>query len=374
VASQYSDYPTQARRLADASASLLDTIEDPAMDRGIALVNLESASAITTGDLRARFEPGSDSRPPTVSELPEDTLAGLLLELQSANALMSAGMALNEHGGGADTGFLDKAIAQTRSTGLDIGAHIAKSTELQFAPQTEASKTLEDALKLFRDSAKRTLDSIAGGTEGVINSAFEKLKDVDKSKVSEAIDNLGESFEIVAAAGRLIRQGLEKLKAVLDSLGSIFGAKALADMKKAVHEVWEKFTGDNKLVRGIIGIPAAEKRVSDFAAQLGLSTAGLDGISRDLALLEDKYQGIRKMLSGLVSAVVLAMGIVAALKFVGLWAAAPWIPLAAAGAYAAIIGAALLVGLNYTGSRPMFEWIRGVCVIVPAPVHSRTAQ
>lgn len=374
MAYQYSDYPSKARRLADAGTSLLESIADPAMDRGIVLVDLEAATIVSTANLRSRFEPGAAAAaipPPSA----EDVLSEILLELQSANALMSAGMALNEHGGGSDTQFLDKAVAQTRSTGLEFASHITNSTKAkQFTSQKEASPTLDEALKLFRDSANRTLESIASGTEGVITSAFEKLKEVDKSKVSQAIEDIGKSFEIVAVAGRLIRQGLEKLKSVLDSLSSIFGAEALADMKKKVREVWEKFAGGNNLLRSIIGVPAAQKRVSDFAEQTGLEIVLLDGMSGDLAKLEDKYQGIRKILTGLVSGVVLAMGIVAALQFVGLWATAPWIALAAAGAYAAIIGAALLVGLSFSGSRPMFEWIRGVCEIVPAPPQSKAAQ
>ena len=87
-------------------------------------------------------------------------------------------------------------------------------------------------------------------------------------------------------------------------------------------------------------------------------------MSRDLALLEDKYQGMRKILNGLESALVLATGVVGALHAFGIWAVAPWVPLAVAGGYAALIGAALLVGLNYTGSRPLFGWIRGVCEII----------
>ena len=366
--SQYSDYPTQARRLADAGASLLDAIADPAMDRSLSIVELESAAttAPSTG-LRARFEQDAAAPVKTTAapaKLPEDVLSGILLDLQSANALMAAGLAMNEPGKGPESQHLSEAVAQIRATSADLGTHIAKSTKLQFAPQSHPSLTVEDALKLFRDSAGRTLDSIATGTEGTINAAVDKLKKLDPSKVLDAIDNLGKSFEVVAAAGRLIRQGLEKLKDVLDALSHLFDSETVSGIKDQVRELWNKYGGESKMLRAIIGLPAAQQRVTDFAALPGLKIPTLDDVSRDLALLEDKYQGMRKILNGLQAALVLATGVVGTLQYFGIWAVAPWVPLAVAGGYAAIIGAALLVGLNYTGSRPLFGWIRGVTEII----------
>jgi hypothetical protein len=362
---KYPNYPSQARRLADAGTSLLEALSDPLMDRAIAIVDLEAAtsSELLSTNLRAGFE-GTSEKPVITLRSPEDVLSGILLELQSANTLMAAGLAMNELGGGAESRFLSDTVAQIRSTSSDMGSHISKSASMRFAPQTEASATVAEAVKLFGDSASRAIESIADGTENVISSAFAKLKEVDQTKVSQAIDNLGESFEVVATVGRLIGQGLEKLKAVLNALSNLCGADALADIRAKVREIWQKFNAGQTLVRTIIGVPTAQRRVADFAARPTLGIVELDGVSRDLALLEDKYQGKRKILNGLESAVALALGIVGALQVFGLWAATPWVALAAGGAYASIIGGALLVGMNYTGSRPLFGWIRGVCEIL----------
>ena len=132
------------------------------------------------------------------------------------------------------------------------------------------SPSVEEALKLFRDSAGRTLDSIATGTESTINAAVDKLKKVDPSKVLEAIDNLGKSFEVVATAGRLIRKGLEKLKDVLDALSHLFDSETMSDIKDRVRELWNKYGGEPKMLRAIIGLPPAQQRVTDFAALPGL--------------------------------------------------------------------------------------------------------
>jgi hypothetical protein len=363
VASRYLDYPGQARRLADAGAGLLEVLADPDMDRNIAVMELETASsAKQSTDLRMRFEAGAAAAV-TAPSSPEDLLSAILLELQSANTLMAAGMALNEHGGGADSKHLYKTVAQVRSTSSNFESYL----RLGFESRAEPSASLSDARKLFLNSGDRALDSIAGGTEGVIGSAYQQLKKMDPSKVTEAIENLGQSFQVAAATGRLLRQGLEKLKAVLNALSKIFDDKALSDIKDRVREVWQKFTADKHLVRVIIGEPAARQRLSGFSELTDVEISGFDGISRELALLDDKYQGIQKILNGLVQAVILAMGIVAALQVLGLWAAAPWVALAAGCAYGAIIGGALLAGLNYTGSQPLFGWIRGVYQIVPDP-------
>ena len=83
-AHQYSDYPTHARRLADAGASLLEAIADPAMDRSLSIVELESAAATppVTG-LRARFEPSQPQPPPHPLLLPQNCLRTCSLESSS---------------------------------------------------------------------------------------------------------------------------------------------------------------------------------------------------------------------------------------------------------------------------------------------------
>lgn len=70
---------------------------------------------------------------------------------------------------------------------------------------------------------------------------LEKLKKFDSTKIIEGIDKLGESFQVVAAAGKLIRQGLDLLKKALDALSNLFGKEALANTRKKVREIWKKF-------------------------------------------------------------------------------------------------------------------------------------
>jgi hypothetical protein len=372
---QYSDYPAKARRLADAGQNLLEALQDPSMDRGIAISDVEAATTVTGADLRLGFDAsaGGVTKDAESYGTPDDTLSGLLLELQSANVLMSAGIALNEHGGGADGRLLQDSIGQISSSRSELESAMASSAAKQaFAPQEKPSGSVGDAVVLFRSSAERTLTSITEGTDGVINSIFKELKKLDGSKVLQAIDNLGQSFAVVASAGRLLRQGMEKLKSVLDALSKLFGADVLAKVKAEVKGIWEKFTSGQytkDLVRSIAGIKSAEDRISEIAKLQGLEISRLDGVSRKLAGLEDRYQGNVKILNGLIAGVVTAMAILAFLHLVG-----PWLALAAAGAYAAILAGSLVVAINYCGCRHLLNWVHGVCDIIeegrPRPVQS----
>ena len=198
---QYLNYPGQARRIADAGAILLEALEEPAMDKSIAIVELEAATSSPV-DLRARFEPASTTSMPAARS-PEDILSGILLELQSANALMAAGLAINEQGAEAEPKFLGEVVAQVESTASALEAHIAKSAQMQFAPQVEPSATTEQARKLCQESGSRALDSIADGTENIVRSVVAKLKQLDQATVIRAIENLGSSFEVSGKRGKL---------------------------------------------------------------------------------------------------------------------------------------------------------------------------
>jgi hypothetical protein len=57
----------------------------------------------------------------------------------------------------------------------------------------------------------------------------------------------------------------------------------------------------------------------------------------------------------ILSAVAVAGSIIAILHV-----AAPWIPLVFAGIYAALIGATVLVAMDYTDSGHLLGWVRGV--------------
>ena len=222
-------------------------------------------------------------------------------------------------------------------------------------------------MTVFQGNAGKALTAISDGTVSIIESAVTQLKKMDGAKVLEAINRLGQSFEAGVAAGRLITQGLAKLKSVLDSLSSLFGPEAFSAIKAKVEEVWKKIIGGDytrAAVRRALAIEGVEHRVSEIAASKALNIQSVDAVSRSLAMLDDDYQRLLKTLNGIVSAIVVAMGVLAFLHMAG-----PWMALTGAAAYVCVLAAAVIAGMSYTGTLPIGP-VQGVGdVIESATAH-----
>jgi hypothetical protein len=355
-----SDYLVRAERLKRAGQGLLESVEDPDIDRNVATSDLETAATTqVSGDDRLRFSPAPGERNAPADSSPDGCLAALLLEVQSANILMSAGIALNEHGGGEDTQFLQTSISQIDSSSASLKS---ADNRLRFAPPAGPSADLTAATILFRDNAERALTAISDGTADVIDSVIANLKKVGGVKVVEAIDNLGKSVDIVATASRLIRKGIEKLKSVLDAITNLFGNAAIQDIKEQVKSIWEKIEKGEytkQTVRWIVGKKIAEDRVAEIIKLPDLKLARLDVVSRELAVLDDGFQMHLSIIKGLLAAVTVAAGILAFLHALG-----PWLALLTAGVYLMLLAAALLIGMSATGQRPLTKWGAGVCTVI----------
>jgi hypothetical protein len=358
--SELAAYPAQSQKLISAGRYFLETLSDSEADPGIAIKDLEvAASPLADSRLRFAAAPGGTAAAEAAafSNL-QDALAAAMLELQSANLLMSAGIAKNEHGAGANDKPLRVTLADisTTRTSVQTGATFG------FAASSKPSATLEEAAALFRTNAGKALDAITDGTVSIINSAAEQLKKMDGAKVLEAIDRLGQSFEVGAAAGRLIRQGIEKLKAVLDALSGLFSPEAFAAIKAKVQEIWKKIVSNEytkAAVRWMLDADDLQQQAEKIAASSNVTIASLDTASRGLAMLDDDYQRLLNVLNGIVAAITVAMGILALLHMLG-----PYLALAGGFAYVCVLGAAILAGMSYTGSGLTIGTAPRVCTLI----------
>ena len=294
---------------------------------------------------------------PAPNTTPDDALSGVLLDLHAANVLLSAGIALNEHAA-SDTSFLINSLNEAESSRARITTDLERQARLAFAPAAGVkSSSLEDAKKTFRENADGVLKDIVDDANAVVNDVLEKLKNLDSGKIIEGINKLGESFQPIAAASKLIRQGLELLKRALDALSNLFGKKAFDSVKAKVVEIWTKFhSGEytHDALAWAFNIKGTEERI---AAVLGRGNAVdlIDNATNELPGLSDKYKANMNLLRSIMSAVVVAGTIVAFLQL-----AAPYIPIALASIYAAVIGATILVGMDYCDSGRILGWVRGV--------------
>lgn len=373
MAYQYADYSSRSQRLINAGQQLIRSLEDETIDRSIAIQDVESAAqASTASELVLRYASGSDdSRRSPAKISAEDALSGVLLDVQAANVLLSAGVALNEHGRGSETSFLYDSMAEVGNSQAIVMHNLGTRARREFSPASGIkSSTLQAAKKTFSDNAEGVLKDIVDEAAGVVADVLEKLRKFDGAKVTESIQKLGESFQVISAAGKLIKRGLDLLKNALDALSKLFGGKVLASAKGKVAEIWKQcqsgeYTRD--VLKRIFDVKATEVHIEGILAQADLDIAAIDGATNDLPELADKFKGNMKLFRSLMSGVALAGGIIAFLQL-----AAPWIPLAMAGVYISLIAAAVLVGMDYSDSGRILRWVRGVGEIAnsikPGPV------
>jgi len=102
-------------------------------------------------------------------------------------------------------------------------------------------------------------------------------------------------------------------------------------------------------------VKGTEARIAAALEQANIDTSVIDNATNALPALSPGYKSNMKLLRSLMSAVALAGSIIVFLQV-----AAPWIPLAVAGVYAALIGATVLIGMDYSDSGRGLGWVRGV--------------
>jgi hypothetical protein len=362
MAYQYADYSSRSERLIQAGEQLIQSLQDDSIDRSIAIQDLESAARATTAsELTLRFAAAGSSAGARTAEpiSPEDALSGVLLDVQAANVLLSAGVALNEHGRGSTRQFLDNSMSEIQNSGAIVTQNLAAQARLRFSPASGIkSSSVEEAKKVFSENADAALKDIVSEAAMVVGDMLKNLKKFGGAKVGEGIQKIGESSEFLAAAGRLIQRGLDILKNALEALSKLFGKEALASAKTKVGEIWDKFQAGQytqNLLARLFDLKATQSHIVTTLAQADLEIEAIDTATNALSALAEKYKGNMKLLRSLMSAVALAGTIITFLQL-----AAPWIPLALAIVYAALIAATILVGMDYSDSGRVLRWVRGV--------------
>jgi hypothetical protein len=361
MAYEYADYSPKSERLIEAGRQLIRSLEDEGIDRSIAIQEIESAAqGSTASELVVGFTPSSaEAAGPAERISAEDALSSVLLDIQAANVLLSAGLALNEHGRGSEVSSLEESLSNLQGSRSEVTQDLEKRAKQEFAPGTGVkSVSLDAAKETFRKNADDLLTAIVDDANTVVNDVLEKLKKFDSTKILEAINKLGESFQGISAAGNLIRRGLDMLKNAIDALSKLLGKEGFASAKKKFEEILKNFQSGKytrKLLEGAFAVDVTKKHIEELLNQAKLDIAVIDSATNDLPGLSDKYKSTMKLFRSLMSAVALAGTILALLHFV-----APWIPLALAGVYAALIGATVLVGMDYADSGRVLRWVRGV--------------
>ena len=299
----------------------------------------------------------------------EDALRSILYEAQSANVLIAAGIATEIPQ--PSTMPLSQALDQIEEV---QGTATTAVAGFLFASGSSAkSADLASAKQTFRADAQFSLDRCVSESVEVISSVFDQLKKMDGSEVAAAIEKLGKPFEQAVQAGRLLKKGIEKLKTVIQHLLDLLGGGAMETVKKQVSDVWTRLTNGEyakDLLASSFGVKHTMSRIDAILASASVDISDLDSASNAFRPLTDNFGSKMSLMKGILATIVVITGGITLLHL-----AVPWLPLIVAGAYVALIGATVLIGMNYAGSGGVLQWVKGVREIADnlAPASSASA-
>lgn len=351
-----------ARRLRRA----LEQEDDARLDDAVGELEQIAAGRGRAGDRFGEFgftgSPGSETaaRPdPT----PEQALRSLELDLEVANLLIAAGQAVGEVGSRADRALLDRSLGRlettTRALELDAGqaGGFAFEAGQEAAPRL-ASPDLPAAIEAFRTRSGDMLQMLVRETQGVATAIIDALSQLDPQKVVEALGALGRHAQDLPNVGRLVRQGLRRLLAVVQGLTELIGVRAIEALRERIGRFWNEVREGRHVARAleaVLGVEVVTARIAEALAAEHLQADRLDRASEALDRLQPAFLQTVSTMRALVSGVALAGTLLAFTALAG-----PWLALATASAYLAILAATVLIAMDYADSEHLRQRVHGV--------------
>lgn len=360
-----SEYSGRSAILLSTAQNFRTSLRAPERRREFAIDELLAATrrdAAPDVVLRFASEPGVP-RPPSPRIDPREGLCAVVLDLQSANLLISAGVAAQETGAARDASLFDEARRQLSTTRDELLASVPAAMGFA-ATLAVKSDTLDAAKGSFRGYSDELLNEIVAKCWDAISAAFKELKHLDPTEIIKALDKIGQAVPIVAEGGRLVRAGIDKLKRAIEAIAALFGIQPYDKVKKEIGGLWNSFTSgehSHALLRAALGVPVVEQQIAQKLGRPRLDVGPVDRASNALAPLAVDFTRNINLLNALIFAIGLAAKALVFFHF-----AVPWLPLALAAGYVSAIGVVVLLGCEYAGGRQILHWVGGVDQIAEA--------
>ena len=285
-----------------------------------------------------------------------DALLGVLTDLQTANVLMAAGKATGEvDGTTAGPHELDHAIAALDQTTVEAAAPAPATFGFTERP---ASTKPEEARTTFQSECDQTFTALISEVRGVTGSLLEKLSHVDGKKIAAFIGDMGQVQSLLQPVGRLFQKGVDLAAAALRSLQNLLGEKAIGFLREKLGGLWEELTS-GKLADSILGrvfnLEALRKQAAAVEARADLAVDPLDHASTELSALRESLKQSVSVLVRIAGAVGAASTLLA-LTPISAGASASLV----ASSYVLLLGAAILIGMDYADSENVLNRIDGI--------------
>jgi hypothetical protein len=373
------DFLTGTRNVLMAARQVRDALGGDPATRSVAVEQLERAVAQQdSSGLAFReflFQDAKEANRLAVDE----SLATVQTELEVGNILVASGTALGEAGPVAfrikpevpgpppsPEGFLDEAIRQFDETVGGLERSLSQSQQGRFGFTAEPSAAastlpadLDGLIARFRDRSETALTTIVTEAASAVTAVVKEASKLDAQKIGEAIATLGEKLQGLPQVGRLIQIGIRKIVGAINWLIDLVGGELLQKARDRVREVWDRVQNSDQAAR-----PALEQlfRVAEARAEVGqilglrpLDLQELGSAVPAVAALETQFRD-RMTMARTLTVVATTSGI--ALSFIP--AIGPQAFLAAAVLDAVILGAVVILGMDYTDTGTALERVRGV--------------
>lgn len=309
----------------------------------------------------------ADAPPPAAAGIDAEAALGqALLDLQTANVLVTVDKALQDPAGRSELDQAVNDINDTRRELLDTTAFIKQHFELQ----RDKSAALPQARSSFESNASRLLDEIVKETLSALSKAADVLGQVVRRVLPEdqreqldelaekVFQNLGSKVPFVDGARSLLRKAIDLFNRALDTVLSLFGEDAIKTMKAKVKEQFHALVSGilpTAIVGALLGVSEVRKFITARLEQAQGEPLAIDQIRDDLDPVGASFTRRIKLIQGLIAA---ASAIAGALFTFG-WGAPP-VLYGFLVLLVVLVAGALIVGTDYTGARRVLAWDRGV--------------
>lgn len=186
---------------------------------------------------------------PKRERMTSDLLASALLDLQVANALITAGQSAEKPAQPASLADLEAATSQLNSLTNVVALPLGKAVdtpapavrfgfdEVPAAAPIAPSADLATAKANFEKHATELLDTLVAESKKVVQGGFTGIKDLDMTKIAEAIGMLGKTALELPRVGRLISKGLALAIQAMGKITKLLGTENAEALREKAQKL-----------------------------------------------------------------------------------------------------------------------------------------
>jgi hypothetical protein len=198
----------------------------------------------------------------------------------------------------------------------------------------------------FGTEAKGTLTQIVSEAAKTVGSVLGEVEKLGLERIGEALGRLGEHMPSLERAGRLIRLGIEKVRAAVEWLANAIGTDLLAKVRGEVIGFWEKLKSGEaaaEVLKALYGTVAAGVEIDQILARDDLLAERMSPGYTELEGVRSTFRADMDIARRMTTAVTVCGGLLAMIPALGSNAL-----IFAASIDALILGVVVVIGRGYT--------------------------